>query len=327
MNGLDLVALDPLMLSRWQFGITTVYHFLFVPITIGTAFLVAGMQTAWVRTGKDKYLKATKFFGKLFLINFAMGVVTGIVQEFQFGMNWSEYSRFVADVFGAPLALGFGAIWFGAQIAMGAGRDLRAAIFDHVLSFSAREVNHFGAPSLLTRTTNDVQQIQQLVMMTAFMIVQAPIMMVGGVIMAVREDGTLSLMLLVSVPVLVIAISSIIVRMIPLFQVMQDRIDRINEVLREQITGMRVVRAFVRERYEEDRFGVANDEFGEEVKAVIEVAPGCEISDAEVRDWVAGTLAGFKVPKAVVTVTAVRRSAAGKADYRWAVDTVQKSSR
>ena len=73
MNGLDLVALDPLMLSRWQFGITTVYHFLFVPITIGTAFLVAGMQTAWVRTGKDKYLKATKFFGKLFLINFAMG--------------------------------------------------------------------------------------------------------------------------------------------------------------------------------------------------------------------------------------------------------------
>ena len=105
MNGLDLVALDPLMLSRWQFGITTVYHFLFVPITIGTAFLVAGMQTAWVRTGKDKYLKATKFFGKLFLINFAMGVVTGIVQEFQFGMNWSDYSRFVGDVFGAPLAV------------------------------------------------------------------------------------------------------------------------------------------------------------------------------------------------------------------------------
>ena len=105
MDGLHLVAFTTLDLSRWQFGITTVYHFLFVPITIGLSFLVAGMQTAWVRTNKEKYLKATKFFGKLFLINFAMGVVTGIVQEFQFGMNWSDYSRFVGDVFGAPLAV------------------------------------------------------------------------------------------------------------------------------------------------------------------------------------------------------------------------------
>jgi cytochrome d ubiquinol oxidase subunit I len=95
-------ALD---LARWQFAITTVYHFLFVPITIGMAFLVAGMQTAWYRTNKVKYLRATKFFGKLFLINFAIGVVTGIVQEFQFGMNWSSYSRFVGDIFGAPLAM------------------------------------------------------------------------------------------------------------------------------------------------------------------------------------------------------------------------------
>jgi cytochrome d ubiquinol oxidase subunit I len=97
--------LDPLLLSRWQFGLTTVYHFLFVPITIGMALTVALFQTAWVRTGKEKYLQLTKFFGKLFLINFAMGVVTGIVQEFQFGMNWSDYSRFVGDVFGAPLAM------------------------------------------------------------------------------------------------------------------------------------------------------------------------------------------------------------------------------
>ena len=94
-----------LTLSQWQFGITTVYHFFFVPITLGTVWLVAGFQTAWVRTGNVKYLQLTKFFGKLFLINFAMGVVTGIVQEFQFGMNWSEYSRFVGDVFGAPLAM------------------------------------------------------------------------------------------------------------------------------------------------------------------------------------------------------------------------------
>ncbi|MDY7086672.1 MAG: cytochrome ubiquinol oxidase subunit I [Actinomycetota bacterium] len=97
--------MDALDLARWQFGITTVYHFLFVPITIGMSALVAGLQTAWYRTGKEHYLRATKFWGKLFLINFAMGVVTGIVQEFQFGMNWSDYSRFVGDVFGAPLAI------------------------------------------------------------------------------------------------------------------------------------------------------------------------------------------------------------------------------
>jgi cytochrome bd ubiquinol oxidase subunit I len=96
------MALD---LARWQFGIITVYHFLFVPLTIGLSLLVAGMQTAWVRTGNERWLRMTKFWGKLFLINFAMGVVTGIVQEFQFGMNWSDYSRFVGDVFGAPLAI------------------------------------------------------------------------------------------------------------------------------------------------------------------------------------------------------------------------------
>lgn len=97
MNALDL--------ARWQFGITTVYHFFFVPLTIGTSMLTAIMQTAWFRTGDEKWLRATKFFGKLFLINFAMGVVTGIVQEFQFGMAWSDYSRFVGDIFGAPLAV------------------------------------------------------------------------------------------------------------------------------------------------------------------------------------------------------------------------------
>lgn len=100
-----LTELSPLDLSRWQFGLTTVYHFLFVPLTIGMVLLVAIMQTLWVRTNDDKFLKMTKLFGKIFLINFAMGVVTGIVQEFQFGMNWSDYSRFVGDIFGAPLAM------------------------------------------------------------------------------------------------------------------------------------------------------------------------------------------------------------------------------
>ena len=97
--------MNPESIARWQFGVTTVYHFLFVPLTIGLTPLVAGLETAWVRTGKVKYLRATKFWGKLMLINFIMGVVTGIVQEFQFGMNWSAYSRFVGDVFGAPLAM------------------------------------------------------------------------------------------------------------------------------------------------------------------------------------------------------------------------------
>ena len=99
------MPVDALLLARWQFGITTVYHFLFVPLTIALAFMVAGFQTAWYRTGNESYLRLTRFFGELFLINFAMGVVTGIVQEFQFGMNWSAYSRFVGDIFGAPLAI------------------------------------------------------------------------------------------------------------------------------------------------------------------------------------------------------------------------------
>ncbi|QKJ18696.1 cytochrome ubiquinol oxidase subunit I [Microbacterium hominis] len=96
--------LDPLLLARWQFGLTTLYHFIFVPLTLGMSLFVAIFQSAWYRTGDAKYLVLTRFFGKIFLINFAMGIVTGIVQEFQFGMNWSSYSRFVGDVFGAPLA-------------------------------------------------------------------------------------------------------------------------------------------------------------------------------------------------------------------------------
>jgi cytochrome d ubiquinol oxidase subunit I len=106
-ESLAVLQADPtaLALARWQFGLTTLYHYLFVPLTIGLMLIVAIIQTAWVRTGKVKYLQLTKLFGKIFMINFAMGVVTGIVQEFQFGLNWSEYSRFVGDIFGAPLAM------------------------------------------------------------------------------------------------------------------------------------------------------------------------------------------------------------------------------
>ena len=151
------------------------------------------------------------------------------------------------------------AVYFGARAAMAFGRDVRAALFHRVTDYSAQDVAGFGAPSLITRITNDVTQVQVLVLLTCTLLVAAPITIVGGVIMAVRVDGALSLLLLISVPVLVGSIGLVISRMIPQFQVMQVRIDRINQVLREQITGLRVVRAFVREPDEAERFGEAND--------------------------------------------------------------------
>nr|WP_282004938.1 ABC transporter ATP-binding protein [Propioniciclava sinopodophylli] len=150
------------------------------------------------------------------------------------------------------------AIYFGARTAMGFGRDLRAAIFDRVLSFSAREVSQFGAPSLITRTTNDVQQVQQLVMMTAFMIVGAPIMMAGGLFMALREDIGLSWLVAVAVLGMGAVIIVILLQALPLFRQLQTRIDTLNRVLREQISGLRVIRAFVREPHEAARFERAN---------------------------------------------------------------------
>ncbi|QNK82748.1 ABC transporter ATP-binding protein [Nakamurella sp. PAMC28650] len=150
------------------------------------------------------------------------------------------------------------AVYFGARTAMGFGRDVRQAIFHRVGEFSDREVNQFGAPSLITRNTNDVQQVQMLVLMTCTLLVSAPITCIGGVYMAVSEDGGLSWLLVVSVPVLVVLVGLIISRMVPQFRLMQTRIDTINRVLREQISGIRVVRAFVREPQERARFGDAN---------------------------------------------------------------------
>ncbi len=150
------------------------------------------------------------------------------------------------------------AVWFGARAAMGFGRDVRAQLFERVNSFSQREVQHFGAPSLITRETNDVQQVQMLVMMSATLMVSAPIMMVGGVVMAMREDIGLSWLLAVSVPALLVSVGFVISRMVPSFRAMQERIDEVNRLLREQITGVRVVRAFVREPHETQRFSTAN---------------------------------------------------------------------
>jgi ATP-binding cassette subfamily B protein len=152
------------------------------------------------------------------------------------------------------------AVFFGARTAMAFGRDVRAALFHQVGSFSDREVALFGAPSLITRNTNDVQQVQMLVLMTCTLMVSAPIMCIGGIFMAIRTDLGLSWLLVVCIPVLVIAIGLIVVRMIPHFRRMQARLDVVNRVLREQIAGVRVVRAFVREPLETKRFAKANAE-------------------------------------------------------------------
>lgn len=153
-----------------------------------------------------------------------------------------------------------GAVFHGARTAAALGRDVRAAVFDRVQSFSAREVGHFGAPSLITRTTNDVQQVQMLVLMTFTLMVSAPIMCVGGIVMALGLDVPLSGVLVGVVPVLAICVTLIVRRLRPLFRTMQERLDTVNRVLREQITGNRVIRAFVRDAYEQRRFRKSNTE-------------------------------------------------------------------
>ena len=160
------------------------------------------------------------------------------------------------------------AVYFGARTAMGFGRDVRAAVFHQVGRFSAREVTKFGAPSLITRTTNDVQQVQMLVLLTCTMMVSATIMCVGGIVMALRQDVGLAWLIVLSVVILVAAIGLIVSRMVPQFRRMQKRLDNVNRVLREQITGIRVIRAFVREPEETTRFADANGELTEAALAV-----------------------------------------------------------
>ena len=151
-----------------------------------------------------------------------------------------------------------GAVWCGSRTAMGVGRDLRSEVFRKVTTFSAEDMSEFGTPTLITRGTNDVQQVQMVYMMMLNFMVTAPIMSIGGIIMAIREDAGLSWLVWVSVAVLLGTISVLIARLMPLFRAMQDKLDTINGTLREQITGIRVVRAFVREAYETERFTKAN---------------------------------------------------------------------
>ena len=159
----------------------------------------------------------------------------------------------------AQVTLSVAAVYFGSKVAMGFGRDTRQRLFHQVNDFSSREVAQFGAPSLITRITNDVQQVQMLVLMTCTLILSAPFTAVGGIFMAMHQDLGLSRILMVSIPILAVLLALIISSMVPTFRRMQERIDRINEILREQLTGIRVVRAFVREPEEAERFAVAND--------------------------------------------------------------------
>ncbi|WP_306321762.1 MULTISPECIES: ABC transporter ATP-binding protein [unclassified Streptomyces] len=174
-----------------------------------------------------------------------------------------EYGALMLGVTVAQVVCNMGAVFYGARTAAALGRDVRAGIFDRVQSFSAREVGQFGAPSLITRTTNDVQQVQMLALMTFTLMVSAPIMCVGGVVMALGLDVPLSGVLLAVLPVMAIVLSLIIRRMRPLFRSMQTKLDTVNRVLREQITGNRVIRAFVRDDFEKGRFGEANRDLTE----------------------------------------------------------------
>ena len=200
--------------------------------------------------------------GALYLPSLNAAIIDDGVATGDTAFIWRTGAIMLA-VSAVQIVCSIGSVYFGAKTAMAFGRDLRAAIFDRVLTFSARELNRFGAPSLITRNTNDVQQVQMLVVMSATVLLSAPIMVIGGIIMAMREDVGLSWLVVVAVPVLAGSIWLVVRKLPPLFRTMQGRIDVVNRILREQITGIRVVRAFVREPYETARFEKASGELTE----------------------------------------------------------------
>ncbi|MDR0482405.1 MAG: ABC transporter ATP-binding protein/permease [Cellulomonadaceae bacterium] len=202
-------------------------------------------------------LQLVQTLASLYLPSLNAAIIDNGVTQGDVGYIWSTGGRMLI-VSIAQVICSIIAVFLGARAAMSFGRDLRHDLFDKVQAFSERDVGKFGAPSLITRTTNDVQQVQMVVFMFFTIMIMAPMMLIGGLIMAMREDVELSALLLVIVPVLGISMGLIMWRMMPYFQSMQGKIDNINGVLREQITGMRVIRAFVRERTEEERFDLAN---------------------------------------------------------------------
>jgi ATP-binding cassette, subfamily B, multidrug efflux pump len=204
-------------------------------------------------------LQAVQALAGLYLPYLNADVIDKGVMRGDTGYIW-RLGGFMLLVTAVQLTFTVLAVYLGSKVAMGFGRDVRDGLFHRVTGFSAREMNRFGAPSLITRITNDVQQVQLLVVMACNLALAAPVTVIGGIVMAVRQDGGLAWLLAVSMPIMILAMGAVVLRMIPTFRVMQDRIDGINKVLREQITGIRVVRAFVREREETHRFQGTNTE-------------------------------------------------------------------
>ena len=202
-------------------------------------------------------LQALSTAATLYLPSLNAKIIDEGVSQGDVDFIWRTGGIMLAVAF-AQVITAIGAVWCGSRTAMGVGRDLRGEVFRHVNSLSTEDMSHFGTPTLITRGTNDVQQVQMVYMMMLNFMVTAPIMSIGGIIMAVREDAGLSWLVWVSVAVLLGTISVIISRLMPLFRSMQDKLDSINGTLREQITGIRVVRAFVREAYESERFTEEN---------------------------------------------------------------------
>ena len=208
----------------------------------------------WIVIG----LQAVQAVAGLYLPTLNADIINNGVVKNDIGYIW-RMGGVMLLVTLAQVVFSVTAVYFGSKVAMGFGRDTRRQLFHQVNAFSTREVAVFGAPSLITRITNDVQQVQMLVLMTCTLILGAPFTAIGGIFMAMHQDLGLSRILMVSIPILALLLSLIISSMVPTFRKMQERIDRINEILREQLTGIRVVRAIVREPEEAQRFSVAND--------------------------------------------------------------------
>ena len=202
-------------------------------------------------------LVLTQSIGNLYLPNLNADIINNGVAKGDIGYIWRTGGLMLALAIGVGI-LAIIAVYFSSRTSMGVGRDVRRAVFERVQHFSAQEMNRFGTPSLITRNTNDVQQVQMLLQIALTMLVAAPIMGIGGIILALREDLTLSWVLVVIVPLIAAVTGTLMYFAVPLFQSMQGKIDKINQVLREQITGVRVIRAFNRVPYERDRFEQAN---------------------------------------------------------------------
>lgn len=207
-------------------------------------------------------LQSVQAFSTLYLPTLTADIIDNGVLKNDHDYIWTIGGLMLVVTF-FQAACAIGAVYFGSKIASAFGRDIRAGLFDQVTAFSTREVADLGAPSLITRITNDVQQVQMFVLMTCVLLLAAPMTAIGGIFLAVHQDATLSWLITISIPAMVISIGLVIVRMVPQFRLMQERIDGVNQVLREQLTGIRVVRAFVREPVETERFGKVNADLTE----------------------------------------------------------------